>query len=176
MLLKYKTLIIRNATINDSEVLAKWWNDGKVMAHAGFPNGLGITATKIAEDLKRDSDIKGRRLIIENDGIPIGEMSYGNKGDNIAEIGIKICDFSKQEKGFGKILLSLFIIELFSMGFEKIILDTNLNNTRAQRVYEQLGFKKLRVNIDAWKDQLGVSQSSVDYELHKGELISFLLL
>ncbi len=174
MLLQYKSLIIRNVTAADSDILAKWWNDGKVMAHAGFPNGLGITAVKIAEDLKRDSDIKGRRLIIENDGTPIGEMSYSNKGDNIAEIGIKICDFSKQEKGFGKILLSLFITELFSMGYEKIILDTNLNNTRAQHVYEQLGLKKVRTNIDAWKDQLGVSQSSVDYELNNGELISFL--
>jgi RimJ/RimL family protein N-acetyltransferase len=173
MLLKYKSLIIRNATIEDSEVLTKWWNDGNVMAHAGFPNGLGITSEEIVESLKRDSDIRGRRLIIENDSIPIGEMSYYNKGDNIAEIGIKICDFSKQEKGFGKIVLSLFITELFSMGYEKIILDTNLNNTRAQRVYEQLGFKKVRVNIDAWKDQLGASQSSVDYELHKCELISF---
>lgn len=174
MLLQYKSLIIRNTTATDSDILAKWWNDGKVMAHAGFLNGLGITSEEISESLKRDSDIKGRRLLIENDGTPIGEMSYNNKGDNIAEIGIKICDFSKQEKGFGKILLSLFITELFSMGYEKIILDTNLNNTRAQHVYEQLGFKKVRTNIDAWKDQLGVSQSSVDYELSKGELISFL--
>jgi RimJ/RimL family protein N-acetyltransferase len=175
MLLKYKSLIIRNATIADSEVLAKWWNDGKVMAHAGFPNGLGITAENIAEDLKRDSDFKGRRFIIENEGNHIGEMSYYNKGDNKAEIGIKICDFSKQEKGLGKIILSLFITELFSMGYEKIILDTNLNNARAQHVYEQLGFRKVRTNIDAWKDQLGVNQSSVDYELNKGELISFIL-
>ena len=100
MLLKYKSLIIRNTTATDSDILAKWWNDGKVMAHAGFLNGLGITSEEISESLKRDSDIKGRRLLIENDGTPIGEMSYNNKGDNIAEIGIKICDFSKQEKGF----------------------------------------------------------------------------
>jgi hypothetical protein len=33
--------------------------------------------------------------------------------------------------------------------------------------YEKIGFRKVRVNIDAWKDQLGELQSSVDYELQK---------
>ncbi len=105
--------------------------------------------------------------------MPIGEMSYRRVGSNSAEIGIKICDFSRQEKGYGKRLLSMLINELFKMGFEVIKLDTNLNNKRAQHVYEELGFKKLRINTDAWTDQLGVPQSSVDYELRKGELIDF---
>ena len=35
-------LCIRNAEEKDCEQLAAWWNDGSVMAHAGFPNGLGI--------------------------------------------------------------------------------------------------------------------------------------
>ena len=57
--------------------------------------------------------------------------------------------------------------ELFQVGYEKIILDTNLLNTRAQHVYEKLGFTKLRVNTNAWRDQLGNPQSSVDYEMNK---------
>lgn len=32
-----------------------------------------------------------------NDDIPIGEMCYYNLGNKTAEIGIKICDFSRQE-------------------------------------------------------------------------------
>jgi len=44
-------------------------------------------------------------------------------------------------------------------------LDTNLKNTRAQHVYEKLGFRKVRTRINAWKDQLGELQSAVDYEL-----------
>lgn len=59
----------------------------------------------------------------------------------------------------------MLIGQLFAMGYQKIVLDTNLANTRAQHVYEKLGFKKVRVNVDAWKDQLGQWQSSVDYEL-----------
>ncbi|MGB4660032.1 MAG: GNAT family N-acetyltransferase [Mobilitalea sp.] len=176
VLLKYNYLTIRNATISDSDLLSKWWNDGKVMAHAGFPNGTGQTSKEIAESLQQDTDDTRRRLILERENTPIGEMNYKNSGDGIAEIGIKICDFSMQEKGYGRILLSMLIGELFSMGYKKIVLDTNLNNTRAQHVYETLGFLKIRVNIDSWKNQLGELESSIDYELYENHFINFIKL
>ena len=59
----------------------------------------------------------------------------------------------------------MLIRELFSMGCTRIVLDTNLKNLRAQHVYERLGFERKRINLDAWTDQLGRPQSSVDYEL-----------
>ena len=166
-------ICIRNAVKADCQQLADWWNDGKVMAHAGFPNGLGTTAEEVAMQISAEQDDRGRTLIIESCGKPIGEMNYHRLDEKVAEIGIKICDFDYQEKGLGPIALSMLIKELFSTGFEKIILDTNLNNERAQHVYEKLGFKKLRVNIDAWEDQLGVMQSSVDYELTPEEFCDY---
>ena len=57
--------------------------------------------------------------------------------------------------------------------FKKIILDTNLKNERAQHVYEQLGFIRLRVNKDSWTNQVGEIQSSVDYELYPTDFCSF---
>jgi RimJ/RimL family protein N-acetyltransferase len=93
-------------------------------------------------------------------------MNYKNKGNETAEIGIKICDFTKQEKGYGTKLLKMFIKYLFNeLNYEKIILDTNLNNKRAQHVYEKIGFKKIKIRKNSWKNQLGELQSSVDYEL-----------
>ena len=166
-------ICIRNAVKADCQQLADWWNDGKVMAHAGFPNGLGTTAEEVAMQISAEQDDRGRTLIIESCGKPIGEMNHHRLDEKVAEIGIKICDFDYQEKGLGPIALSMLIKELFSTGFEKIILDTNLNNERAQHVYEKLGFKKLRVNIDAWEDQLGVMQSSVDYELTPEEFCDY---
>ena len=53
------------------------------------------------------------------------------------------------------------------------MLDTNLKNERAQHVYEMLGFRKLRVNIDSWEDQLGELQSSVDYELVPADFTNY---
>ena len=167
MYIKNGSLTIRDATLADAPLLGKWWRDGGVMAHAGFPNGLTITDGEIAESLKNDTDETHRRLIIEADSIAIGEMNYRRKGDNIAEIGIKICDFSMQNKGLGTRFLRMLIEALFSRGYEKIILDTNFNNKRAQHVYEKIGFIKVGERVDSWKNQLGEPQSSIDYELTK---------
>ena len=103
MLLQFNNLTIRNATVEDADLLSSWWNDGKIMAHAGFPNGTGETAGEIAENLKKDTD-ENRRLIIELDKRPIGEMNYSRKSEDTVEIGIKICDFLEHNKGYGKIL------------------------------------------------------------------------
>lgn len=129
---------------------------------------------EIADSIKNDTDGTHRRLIIEIDNLAVGEMNYRNKGNGVAEIGIKICDFSKQNQGNGKIFLSMLIDFLFKdLKFKKIILDTNLKNERAQHVYEQLGFIRLRVNKDSWTNQVGEIQSSVDYELYPTDFCSF---
>ena len=162
---------IRNARPSDAEQLCIWWNDGIIMAHAGFPNGLNEQPEKIRERITKNRDETGRIHIIENNGIPIGEMNYRNKGDGVAEIGIKICDFTQQERGLGTNLLAMFIDALFLYyGYNKIILDTNVKNKRAQHVYEnKLGFKRVQVRENSWTDQLGEPQSAIDYELTKAD-------
>lgn len=42
------------------------------------------------------------------------------------EIGIKICESDYQEKGIGRVVLSMLIEEMFRMGANVIFLDTNL--------------------------------------------------
>ena len=167
MYLQYHDLTIRDAHPADAPQLVLWWNDGAVMAHAGFPLGLGTTVEKEAARLPAPG-----RLMLEYQTRPIGEMSWRDVG-NAAEIGIKICDATMQERGLGRIALSLLIGELFSMGFAKIVLDTNLNNRRAQHVYEKLGFQKVAVRENSWTDQLGIPQSAVDYELTPENFINF---
>ncbi len=166
MHLTQDNLTIRNAEITDAPILTAWWNDGAVMAHAGFPLGLETTVEETAATLATHTDDTRRRLIIEEDEIPIGEMSYRNLGNGRVEIGIKICNPACQNRGLGKKLLKMFIDSLFhDLGYQEILLDTNLNNLRAQHVYESLGFEKLRVNHNSWTDQLGNPQSSVDYRM-----------
>ena len=167
MELQHGNILLRDATKADAKQLAEWWNDGAIMAHAGFPNGLGTTEEEVAEDIGTGA------LIIEEAGKPIGEANYRIVDDKVAEIGIKICVFDCHNRGIGKIVLSMLIRYLFDNGFDKIILDTNLENKRAQRVYESLGFRKVRVNMDSWTDQLGRLQSSVDYELVETDFIDY---
>lgn len=173
MLLKYQKITIRNAAAEDALLLARWWNDGKVMAHAGFPKGLGTTAEQIAAGIAEDTDDTRRRLILLWENIPIGEMVYRNIGNQTADIGIKICESAYQEKGIGRAALSMLLQYLFDSGYTKIVLDTNLTNTRAQHVYEKLGFQKLRVNVDSWQNQLGQWESSVDYALTADKFVNF---
>lgn len=45
------------------------------MAHAGYPNGLGITEQEILKKLETDNDCN-RRLILEISAAPVGEMNY----------------------------------------------------------------------------------------------------
>lgn len=167
MELQHGNILLRDATKADAIQLAEWWNDGAVMAHAGFPNGLGTTEEEVAEDIGTGA------LIIEEAGKPIGEANYRIVDDKVAEIGIKICVFDCQNRGIGKIVLSMLIRYLFDNGFDKIVLDTNMKNKRAQRVYESLGFRKVRVNIDSWTDQVGKLQSSVDYELVEKDFVDY---
>ncbi len=143
------------------------------MAHAGFPHGLDVSDEEIASSLSTDADDTRRRLIIEADGKPIGEMSYSNKGNRVAEIGIKICDSTMQGRGYGTRLLCMLIDVLFyEQRYEKIILDTNLENARAQHVYEKIGFRKVSISHNSWKDQLGRPQSSVEYELTETDYVN----
>ena len=167
MHIKYDSLTIRDAVAADAAQLTAWWNDGSVMAHAGFPNGLGTTVEKVIAGLGN-----GRLILIENERL-IGEACYRKVGEGIAEIGIKICETDCQNRGLGRIILSVLISWLFEQGFEKIVLDTNLTNKRAQHVYESLGFRKLRINYDSWTDQLGNKQSAVDYELTEDNFIDY---
>ena len=171
MNLIHGNLTIRNARPSDAEQLCTWWNDGKIMAHAGFPNGLNEQPDENREALVTNSDESFRIHIIEHKGKPIGEMSHRNIGDGTAEIGIKICDFTEQEKGLGTKLLTIFIDALFKYhDYEKIVLSTNKKNERAQHVYKnKLGFKLVEIKENDWQDQLSEWQSSVYYELAKAD-------
>jgi len=165
MYIKNEDICIRNVQETDCQILCDWWNDGEVMAHAGFPHGLGTSVQKIQEEIKDDSDTSRRRLIIDYKEVPIGEMSFTIYEDNEAEIGIKICNKEYQEKGIGTKALSMLIDQLFLTGTKLIFLDTNLKNKRAQHVYEKLGFEKTEIEYDSWKNQDGELQSVVYYEL-----------
>ncbi len=173
MYLNYGDLTIRNATAADADQITAWWNDGKIMAHAGFPDGLGTTAEEVTRHIVNDHEDKGIVLMIELQHKLIGDMSYRIADSDTARIGIKICDFSKQEKGYGRILLCMLIKELFARGFHTINLDVDSENKRAQHVYEKIGFQKVSINEHSWIDQLGNDRSFVSYLMHPDDLIDY---
>lgn len=170
MLINDDELTIRSAKESDAACLTHWWNDGRVMAHAGFPHGLGQSVETTLQQIDRNSHELSQLCIIEVNGVPAGEMNFRIQGSE-AEIGIKICEEAYQNQGYGTRFLQLLIDYLFhdelfnqKVRIEKIVLDTNLNNVRAQHVYEKLGFVKTAVHHDSWQNQEGEWQSSIEYE------------
>ena len=165
MYLHQNELTIGAALPADALLLCRWWNDGKVMEHAGFPQGLGTSVEKITHQLLEPND-PTHRLIIEAEGLPIGEMNWRREESDHAEIGIKICESNRQEKGFGSRLIAMLCRDLFAnRGIARITLDTMLENQRAQHVYEKLGFVKTGVRENCWRDQTGRLRTAVDYQL-----------
>ena len=165
MYLHQHELTIRDALPADAPLLCRWWNDGKVMEHAGFPQGLGTSVEKITQKLL-EPDNRTHLLIIESEGLPIGEMNWRREESDHAEIGIKICESDRQEKGFGSRLIAMLCRDLFAnRGIARITLNTMLENQRAQHVYEKLGFVKTGVRENCWRDQTGKLRTAVDYQL-----------
>ena len=60
----------------DAQQLAAWWNDGSIMAHAGFPNGIGKSVQDIADSLQKDSDVTQRRLMR-------ADQSHSHRGNEL---------------------------------------------------------------------------------------------
>ena len=156
MVLQQDSLSIRRAILADAKILADWWNDGAVMAHAGFINGVDTTADKVMDKLANAPDTS-QQYIIELGSIPIGEM-HAQVKENYALIGIKICKAEEQNKGYGKKLIKLFIGHLFdNEQIKKVVLTTNAKNLRAQHVYEKIGFKKVKLDQNSLKDSTGIT-------------------
>ena len=140
------------------------------MAHAGFPNGLQTDKEWLSNELIKQNNeplCKHQRLVIEKyNQEPIGEMSFREKESTVFEIGIKICNFKEHSKGYGERAIRLLIAFLKEeMKGTKIILDTNLTNTGAQRFYKRLGFTQTEIRYDCWTDQLGKLQSAILFEM-----------
>ncbi|MCQ1531384.1 GNAT family N-acetyltransferase [Lutispora saccharofermentans] len=142
MRIEKDNIVIRSATVDDAIQLNKWWNDGKVMEHAGFPNGLGESLEDTIENIQSKNDELRQLCIIEIDGKAVGELSYRIKGDT-AYPGWKICDLNYQNKGYGPKIIKMLFKFLFTdeiinskCPIERIAWDTMLENKRAQYVYE----------------------------------------
>jgi len=176
MKIKYQSILIREALLKDANKLTHWWNDGKVMSHAGFPNGLNTTIEKVIAQIKNNGINKHYLYIIEIDNVLVGEMNYKDCGNNIAEIGIKICEVEYQNKGYGTIIMKLFINELFiKLNFSKIILDTSIENSRANYFYQnKLGFKITNVVKNGWCNcSTKETCDLVEYELEFDDFMKF---
>ncbi|WMM26799.1 GNAT family N-acetyltransferase [Tissierella sp. MB52-C2] len=180
MRIEKDNIVIRSATIDDAIQLNEWWNDGRVMEHAGFPNGIGESLDDTIANIRSREGKLSQLCIIEIIGKPVGELSYSIRGDGAAYPGWKICDFNYQNQGYGPKIIMMLLEFIFTdedinskFPIEKIIWDTTLENERAQYVYEnKIGARKIGIQENAWQDQLGNWRSAVDYQISKEDFFN----
>ncbi len=173
-MLQFENLTLRKAQVEDALQLVSWWNDGEVMAHAGYPNGIGVPIEKVVALIKKDSDTTCHFIMDIND-IPVGEMHYRKKEDFCAEIGIKICNSAFHNKGYGKKFLSLLINDLFATHLYKTVqVNVAKKNDIALAVYEKLGFKPISDSACVSKKYKNRKTGSIRYELNESDFINFL--
>lgn len=161
---------LREAIPEDAELLCKWYSDGNVMVHVGFPNGLDRNVHELREHLAKKVSINNLFIILNEENIPIGECSYNNLDKEKCNIGIKICELIYQGKGYGEDTIITFINYLFrNYSLKHIDLDTLIENTRAQNLYRKIGFKDIGIDSDCWGDPIGRSRSAINMTLLKEE-------
>lgn len=129
--------------------IQKLWATGEVMKFVGFPDGLKKTQEEMKEWL---SWIERNRPRINhfsiynsdenNNDVYYGETFY--EIDSIhfsASVDIKLYEFARG-RGIGTFALTYAINEAFKNGANKVWVDPNINNIKAIRLYERLGFIK----------------------------------
>lgn len=166
---------LRTAGLDDTRILNKWWNDGRVMEHAGFPEGLGEGLDQTLEKI-RASNILNRLCIIEIGGRPVGELSY-RVVDDLAYLDWKICREDYLGRGYEARILNLALAYIFgntdlnAIGkINQVILDTLIENEEAQAIYEdELGASQVDIVEGSTLDQLGNPRTLVKYEINKGD-------
>lgn len=170
-------LLIRSAVEQDAPLLNAWWNDGRVMEHAGFPNGLGESMEETLENIRRKNrDLERHICIIEIDNVPVGELSF-QIIEGVAYPGWKICETGYQNQGYGPKLIIMLFNYLFNNEqlrniekIKRIEWDTMLENKRAQHVYEtKIGARKIDMLENSWQDQLGRWRTAIVYEITREE-------
>ena len=172
-LYKGKLIKITSATDKEASLLLYWWNDGEIMAHAGFPLGLNTSLEKVKQNILKNNETR-QLLIIYCDNLPIGEMNFEIK-NNIAQFGIKICNKDFQNNGYGVAVLNELFKYLFeTKNVDKIECDTNLKNIRSQYVYEKkLNMKRIKTFYNSFINQIGEKCSVTVFEITKNDYMSY---
>lgn len=141
-----KRLIIRPVRAEDFPYLLRWWNDGRVMASVGAPDGLGLTMKDMQKYWKkwRDDPLGLMKIVCLSDGTPVGETNFHdyNMEEKSTELGIKICRPDLWGQGLGTEALELMTRYAFEvLGVDRVLVNPAKTNRRIIHVNEKCGFR-----------------------------------
>lgn len=133
---------LKQADINDSEVLFSWVNDYNIRSNSFNPAEINFKEHKCWFNNKLSSPNSMIYLGYEGK-TPVGQVRFDKENINRFSVDIHIAP-SQQKRGFGKKLLTLSIAEGYNSGFfspdtciQAIVFESN---TASLKVFEKSNF------------------------------------
>ena len=172
-IIKEKEISLRLLREQDKNLLLKWLTDERVLNYWEGKSAI-FDLTRIEEDFYSEEGLI--RAIIEYQGQAIGylqmykldnealeEYSYQSKNKVVYGVDQFIGEPEYWGKGIGTDFMKLVLQYLTNeKGAEIVILDPHVDNPRAIRCYEKVGFKKIKF--------------LPKHELHNGEMVDCYLM
>ena len=138
-------LLLRYFSIDDAdEMFLNWANDSEVTKYMTWNPHKNVEETKFIIDkwLEEYNNPMTNRFAItlKDSGALIGSIDVVDYLNGVPEIGY--CLSRKHwNHGYMSEALSAFIDYLFNKGFNKIVIEADVNNIGSNRVIEKCGFK-----------------------------------
>jgi RimJ/RimL family protein N-acetyltransferase len=146
---------LRPFTSADLPALRRWHDDGEVMIHWSDPQPL-VTEHAFADDLAPGGRFtrfqeNGYFCICDAQGRPLGRIEYEglHHRHRTCELGIYLGEKDAWSQGYGSEAIVLLLDWLFNQrSAHRVWLTTHIQNLRAQRAYEKVGF----VRSGVWRE------------------------
>jgi len=136
--------IIRRYTRRDHDQVVR------LHYHALNDSGANAGPGEWDEDLNNIEQVYfdngGEFLVLEIDKSIIGMGGLLRVNDTTAEIKRMRIQPEYQRRGWGQILLTELERRARDLGYDKLILDTSIKLTAAQKLYERNGYKRIGVS------------------------------
>ena len=149
--LKGNAVYLRPITIDNTDLIVKWRNSDSVRKHFIFRETFTKEMHIIWMNTKVTSGQVIQYIICSNNDVPIGSIYFRdiNNEKKEADFGIFIGEETATGKGYGYDAILVFVKKGFEMlNLKKIVLRVIGSNGRAIHVYENIGFKGVRKEIE----------------------------
>lgn len=171
---------LRVKQLEDASRDFEWRRDPELAAYdAAQPLGMSLRAfvSTLADEIKSPTQYRRTFAIEDREvGLHIGNVMYYGYDPHLreAELGITIGNRDYWSRGYGTDAVHTMVGYLFgTLGLRRVYLHTLTWNSRAQRAFENAGFRRVRevyrsghdfVHMEVLREEFLAQDASADHE------------
>lgn len=131
--------MIRRGHLEDFDILFKWINDEDVIKFSRYKKAMGLEEFNSWFDSKIDN-----LFVIEEDLVPLGQVSFEVSEDNDEAIISYSVDRDERGRGYGKALIHYIVnfIKENRDDIKKVSAFISTDNEISIKIFENEGFKR----------------------------------